>query len=94
MKRPPWAKTAFSCAFALVSATAAATDYYVSTDASASDANDGLSAESPFATVDKAITSAADASDVIHVAAGTYATTTQLGPEPQVKAPRRGCLAE
>ena len=67
MKRSPWAKAALSCAFALVSATAAATDYYVSAESGASDNNDGLSAESPFATVDKAIASAANASDVIHV---------------------------
>lgn len=85
MKRSQWAKTAFSCAFALVSATAAATDYYVSAESGASDNNDGLSAESPFATVDKAITSAANASDVIHVAAGTYATTAQWGPNLQSK---------
>ena len=85
MKRFPWAKTAFSCAFALVSATAAATDYYVSAASGASDENDGLSAESPFATIDKAIASAANATDVIHVAAGTYATTTQWGPNLKAK---------
>ena len=85
MKRFPWAKAAFSCAFALVSATAAATDYYVSAASDASDNNDGLSAESPFATIDKAITSAANASDVIHVAAGTYSTTTQYGPNLKAK---------
>ncbi len=85
MKRFPWAKTAFSCAFALVSATAVATDYYVSAASGASDDNDGLSAEFPFATVDKAIASAANASDVIHVAAGTYATTTQWGPNLKAK---------
>ncbi len=85
MKRYPWAKTAFSCAFALVSATAVATDYYVSAASGASDDNDGLSAEFPFATVDKAIASAANASDVIHVAAGTYATTAQWGPNLKAK---------
>jgi hypothetical protein len=85
MKRFPWAKAAFSCAFALVSATAAATDYYVSADAGASDDNDGLSDQTPFATVDKAIISAANASDVIHVAEGTYATTNQWGPNLKAK---------
>ncbi|MBQ6926607.1 MAG: PKD domain-containing protein [Kiritimatiellae bacterium] len=85
MKRSPWAKAALSCAFALVSATAVATDYYVSAESGASDNNDGLSAESPFATVDKAIASAANASDVIHVAAGTYATTAQWGPNLKAK---------
>ncbi len=85
MKRFPWAKAAFSCAFALVSATAAATDYYVSADIGASDNNDGLSDQTPFATIDKAIDTAANASDVIHVAEGTYATTTQWGPNLKAK---------
>lgn len=56
-----------------------ATDYYVSPDGSDS-GNDGLSAETAFATVDKAI-SAAVAGDSIYVAAGTYTTTTRNAPE-------------
>ena len=57
---------------------ARAADYYVAT--TGSDDNDGLSAEAPFATVDKAISSATSTSDNIYVAAGTYSTTTQWGP--------------
>ena len=63
---------------ALVSFGAVAADYYVAT--TGNDDNDGLSAEAPFATVDKAISSATSASDNIYVEAGTYSTTTQYGP--------------
>ena len=54
-----------------------AADYYVAT--SGSDDSDGSEA-APFATIDKAITLATDSADTIHVAAGTYQTTTQWGP--------------
>lgn len=64
-------------------ATATATDYYV--DTIGSDENDGLSAEAPFATIDKAIASATNAADVIRVAPGTYSTTTQYGPNLKAK---------
>ncbi len=77
---------AFVAAMALVAclaATSFATDYYVAP--SGNDANDGLSAETAFATVDKAITSAANDTDVIHVAAGNYWTTTQWGPNLKAK---------
>ena len=50
-----------------------ATDYYVGGN-NASDDNDGLSAEAPFATIDKAVITATGSDDVIHVAAGTYQT--------------------
>lgn len=63
--------------FPLFGASAFATDFYVST--TGSDENDGLNAEAAFATVDTAISKAA-AGDVIYVAAGTYVTTTQWGP--------------
>lgn len=54
-----------------------ATDYHVST--TGADANDGLTAETAFATIDRAI-DVATASDTIYVASGTYQTTTQWGP--------------
>lgn len=74
-------------AFAVAASTAAfAADYYVNADTTlASDENDGTSAEAPFATIDAAITNATDASDVIHVAAGTYSTATQYGPNLKAK---------
>ena len=74
-------------AFAVASATTAfATDYYVNADTTiASDENSGTSAEAPFATIDKAITAATAASDVIHVAAGTYSTTAEWGPNLKAK---------
>ena len=62
---------------ALVSFGAMASDYYVAM--TGNDDNDGLSAEAPFATVDKAIITATSSGDIIHVAAGTYQTTTQWG---------------
>lgn len=55
-----------------------ATDYYVST--TGSDENDGLSSETAVATIDKAISLATTKNDTIHVAPGTYQTTTQWGP--------------
>lgn len=57
----------------LVTCAAQATDYYVSTDGS--DANDGLAAETAFATIDKAVITARTAGDVIHVQPGPYETT-------------------
>ena len=62
--------------------SAAATDYYVAM--TGNDSDDG-SAATPFATIDAAITAATEASDVIHVTAGTYATTTQWGPNLKAK---------
>ncbi|MBR1836758.1 MAG: PKD domain-containing protein [Kiritimatiellae bacterium] len=74
------AKAAFCAAAALAAFAPAlrATDYYVSVDGD--DESDGLSAEYPFATLDKAIVTATAAGDTIHVAHGTYSTTTQWGP--------------
>ena len=69
---------------ALVSSVAMATDYYVGGE-NASDENAGTSADAPFATIDTAVTAATENSDVIHVAAGTYSTTTQLGPNLKAK---------
>ncbi|MBR1608459.1 MAG: PKD domain-containing protein [Kiritimatiellae bacterium] len=68
------AKTAFFAAAALAAFAPAlrATDYYVSVDGD--DESDGLSAEYPFATLDKAIITATAAGDVIHVATGEYLT--------------------
>lgn len=64
--------------FSLLCGTfAGATDYYVATDGS--DTNDGLTAATAFATVDKAV-STVGAADTIYVAAGTYTTTTKWGP--------------
>lgn len=82
MKHAPWATAALSCAFALTTTVAFATDYYVAT--TGDDNNDGLSAEAPFATIDAAITNAV-AGDIIYVAAGTYSTTTQWGPNLKAK---------
>ena len=71
-------------AFAMAAAsTAFAADYYVAL--TGDDNNAGTSAEAPFATIDQAITAAAESSDVIHVAAGTYSTTTQWGPNLKAK---------
>lgn len=61
-------------AFAVAASTAAfAADYYVALTGDDTN-NDGLSAEAPFATIDKAIITATSSDDVIHVAAGTYQT--------------------
>ena len=71
-------------AFAMAAAsTAFAADYYVAL--TGDDNNAGTSAEAPFATIDQAITAATSSSDVIHVAAGTYSTTTQWGPNLKAK---------
>ena len=77
MKKSSWL-AAVSGALALSSLSALGTDYYVKPDGD--DANDGLSSSMAFATVDKAITAATASADVIHVAPGTYSTTTQYGP--------------
>ena len=69
---------------ALISSMAMATDYYVGGE-NASDENAGTSADAPFATIDTAVTAATENSDVIHVATGTYSTTTQLGPNLKAK---------
>lgn len=66
-----------------LAATAAATDYYVAANGS-DDNNDG-SSDAPFASIDKAISTATTSGDVIHVKPGTYATTTQWGPNLTVK---------
>ena len=50
-----------------------ASDYYVVTTGG-DDNNDGLSPETPFATIDKAVITATNSDDVIHVGAGTYQT--------------------
>lgn len=61
-----------------LAATASAADYYVRANGG-NDSNDG-SSEAPFATIDKAISTATEATDVIYVAAGEYATTAANGP--------------
>ena len=63
-------------------ASATAADYYVAT--TGSDSADG-SATTPFATIDKAISTATEATDVIYVAAGEYATTAANGPTLKAK---------
>ena len=68
-----------------LASTAAATDYYVAPAPTGSDEKDGTSSEAPFATIDKAIITATSSDDVIHVAPGTYSTTTQWGPNLTVK---------
>lgn len=71
-------KRGLVCVLACIfGAFAHATDYFVST--SGLDTNDGLTEETAFATVDKAITTAV-AGDTIKVAAGEYTTSTQYGP--------------
>ena len=61
-----------------LAASASAADYYVRA-IGGDDSNDG-SSEAPFASIDKAISTANTSGDVIHVEPGTYATTTQWGP--------------
>lgn len=69
-------KRGLVCVLACIfGAFAHATDYFVST--SGLDTNNGLTEETAFATVDKAITTATEATDVIYVAAGTYTTSTK-----------------
>ena len=72
-------------AVALAAGLARATDYYVAPAPTGSDDNDGLSAETPFETIDKAISTATSSSDVIFVATGEYSTTTQWGPNLKAK---------
>ena len=73
MKRTPCAAVAAMAALsAILPSALSAADYYV--DTNGDDANDGLSAETPFATIDKAVITATSADDVIHVAAGEYLT--------------------
>ena len=67
----------------LLAAGAFAADYYVAT--TGSDDNDGHTFDAAFATIDCAVTNATDSTDVIHVAAGTYSTTTQYGPNLKAK---------
>ncbi len=75
MKKPSYIPFLITALFS--SCAALAGEYYVST--TGSDDNDG-SSEAPFATIDCAITNATASTDVIYVAAGTYSTTTQWGP--------------
>ena len=82
MKKTPWL-VATSGALALSSLSAFGAEYYVSPNGD--DANDGLSSAMAFLTIDKAITAATASSDIIHVAPGTYSTTTQYGPNLKAK---------
>lgn len=66
-----------------LAASASAADYYVL--AIGGDDNNNGSSEAPFATIDKAISTATTSGDVIHVEPGTYSTTTQWGPNLTVK---------
>ena len=77
MNTLPRSAAALCCALCLVSPSVLATDYYVAP--SGNNDADG-SAATPFATIDKAISVAGSADDIIHVAPGTYTTSTQYGP--------------
>ena len=79
-------KRSLAAIAASVALCATATDYYVNATTGNDDLNehDGQSWEAAFATIDCAVTNAT-ASDVIHVAAGTYTTTTQWGPNLKVR---------
>ncbi len=81
MKNTPWL-AAVSGALALSSLSALGTEYYVAENGN-NDA-DG-SALTPFATIDKAISVAGSADDIIHVAPGTYTTSAQYGPSLKAK---------
>ena len=72
-------------AVALVCAAggAQATEYYVAEKGV--DSNDGLTADTAFASIDKAVSTAGNGTDVIYVAPGTYETTTQWGPQLKAK---------
>ena len=84
MQTRPSAASFAAAAFAAFAATvpAFAADYYVAT--TGDDNNDG-SAATPFATIDKAISTATEASDVIYVAPGPYSTSAQYGPNLKAK---------
>lgn len=76
-----FSKRSLAAIAASVALSATATDYYVNADPNVgSDENVGTSEGSAFATIDCAVTNATESTDIIHVAAGTYTTTTQLGP--------------
>ena len=62
---------------------AQATEYYVAEKGV--DSNDGLTADTAFASIDKAVSTAGNGTDVIYVAPGTYETTTQWGPQLKAK---------
>ena len=80
-----FSKRSLAAIAASVALCATATEYYVNADPNVGrDENVGTSEESAFATIDCAVTNAT-ASDVIHVAAGTYTTTTQWGPNLKAK---------
>ena len=70
-------KRSFFAMAGAIAFSATAADYFVSPDGS--NANAGTSAGAPFATIDKAVSSA-HANDIIHVAPGDYSTTAQWGP--------------
>ena len=81
--KTPRRLAAVCCALCASVSFVSATDYYVSPDGG--DANNGLDPSNPFLTIDAAITAATSGDDVIHVAAGTYSTTTQWGPNLKAK---------
>ncbi|MBE6382600.1 MAG: PKD domain-containing protein [Lentisphaerae bacterium] len=81
-----FSKRSLAAIAASVALCATATDYYVNADPNVgSDENVGTSEESAFATIDCAVTNATESTDTIHVAAGTYTTTTQWGPNLKAK---------
>lgn len=82
MKKFHWLAAA-SGALVLSSLSALSADYYVAT--TGNNDNSGQSDVLPFATIDKAISVATSADDVIHVAPGTYTTSTQYGPNLKAK---------
>ncbi len=74
-----------AAAFAAMNCANALSGYVYYVADGGSDENDGLSAKTPFATIDKAITVAENSDDEIRVAAGTYSTTNQWGPNLKAK---------
>ncbi len=77
-------KTAILTACSVFVSPLIAATYYVNTNGG-DDSAAGTSADAPFLTVDKAISQASAAGDEIHVAPGTYTTSTQWGPQLKCK---------
>ncbi len=82
-----FSKRSLAAIAASVALCATATDYYVNATTGNDDLSehDGQSWEAAFATIDCAVTNTTESTDIIHVAAGTYPTTTQWGPNLKAK---------
>ena len=65
-----------------LAASASAADYYVASDGTYEGAPEGATV---YTTIDEAIAAAENADDVIYVKPGTYATTTERGPNLRAK---------